>query len=94
MAGVSRRIRTDSHRSQGHGHDDHQSSSARRRLDDMKAQDQAVDIRIRTVKKVLAATKGFAKDLQALGLPKDDAARRALDLFELSLNAEDGHGGH
>ena len=90
--GVSRRVRTDSHRASSHHH--HEVSDAKRKLDDMKLQDQMADVRIRTVKKVLAASKGFARELQAMGLPKEQAARLALDLFEFSLNDEDGHGGH
>ncbi len=87
----SHRSRSSS-RGESNGHGPQESGRVR----EMKNKTQALDLRIAMIKKAIAASKVFAKDLQQLGLSKEDAGRLALNLFEISVADDDhhGHGGH
>lgn len=92
MAGHrSIRSHTSHHSSHGesHGHGSHGEFMLR----EMQAKDKALDLRIRMVKKAAAAAKAFARELQALGIPKDEAGRIAIAVFDIGPT-EEGHGGH
>lgn len=82
-----------------HSHTSHRSSRGESQgrgsyehhlLEAEKLKGEALEVRIKTLKKALTAAKGFAKDLHALGLSKEDAGHKALEMLE----NEAGHGGH
>ncbi len=54
-------------------------------LSETKIRDQTLDLRIKMVKKAVEAAAKLSKNFEEMGIPKDDAAHQALNVFDMFL---------